>query len=109
MPLITPTVGRVVLVYPRGRDSDSPPLAGIIAHVHSDILINVGVFASDGTTFALTSVSLIPADEDIPYGEDVATWMPYQVAQAAKAAEAEAQKNGTDTVKPDPAKIPTKF
>lgn len=99
MPLITPTVGRVVLVYPRGRDSDSPPLAGIIAHVHSDILINVGVFASDGTTFALTSVSLIPADEDIPYGENVATWMPYQAAQAAKEAEKQAQVPKTEPIK----------
>lgn len=82
--MITPTIGRVVLVHRYGL-SDQPEPA-LICYVHNDRMINVGGFDRNGAPFAITSVCLlqdgdqVPANSGWPYAE----WMPYQKGQAAK-------------------------
>lgn len=103
-----PSIGRVVWVYPDGHDRGAQPLAGLIAYVHSDDLINLNVVAQDGRAFPLTSVKLVAADEDTPPAGNVAVWMPYQIEQAAKADAAtkeimDAGKAALKAAKPAPA------
>lgn len=99
MPLIPPTIGRVVWVYPAGHDRDAQPLAGLIAYVHNDELINVGAFAQDGTPVAYTSVILVPAGEELPVmPHHCATWMPYQAKQAEKVVTQEENKPGAGLI-----------
>lgn len=79
-----PSIGRVVWVFPDGHDRGAQPLAGLIAYVHSDNLINVGVHDQEGRNMPMTQVRLIPAGEDIPERGHCACWMPYQIEQANK-------------------------
>lgn len=78
--MIKPTVGRIVWVY---RSMSNTPEAAIICHVWNDSLINVAGFTAQGAPFAMTSVQLLQ-DDDIPWGQHWAEWMPYQQGQAAK-------------------------
>lgn len=84
--MIKPTVGRVVWYYPSGASRESQPYAAFIAYVHSDTMINVGGFNSQGTSFGDTSVLLLqdPDSYGNPGGGAWAKWMPYQHGQAAK-------------------------
>ncbi len=95
--MIKPTVGRVVWFTPSRRSAQAgfvtgdQPLAAIIAYVHSDKMVNLAVFDSNGNSHSVCSVNLVqdqePKDPDGFYAE----WMPYQKGQAAKTEQIEAQ------------------
>lgn len=86
--VISPTPGRIVWFYPAPHDGigqiGGQPLAAIVAGVHNDRLINLAVFDAYGNTQQRSNVTLAQPDEDRPSGAH-ATWMPYQIGQAAKA------------------------
>lgn len=88
--MIKPTVGRVIWYFKAGSSSESRPLAGLIAYVHSDTMINAGVFDENGVPFSVTSLPLLQEGDKIPEVGPWAGWMPYQVGQAKKAESAEA-------------------
>ena len=87
--MIKPTVGRIVWFFPTDLPMNAPPLAAMIAYVHSDTMINVGALDTNGLAFAATSVKLLQDDEPREPGRDCACWMPYQKGQAAKTEELE--------------------
>lgn len=87
--MIIPTVGRVVHFFPsealRARkDLGFGPLAAIVAHVHHEYLINVGVFSPNGHVFAVQDVPLLQDGDVAREGEGYCAWMDYQKGQAAK-------------------------
>lgn len=89
--MISPTIGRVVLVH-RGKSDQAEP--ALVSYVFSDRMINVGGFDRNGAPFQATSMQLLQ-DDDKPTNPDYyAEWMPYQKGQAAKteALQAEADK-----------------
>ena len=80
--MICPTIGRVVWFYPAGSANGVTPHAALIAHVHSDTMVNLAAFDGNGVAYNETSVLLFqggPMPPDGPYCE----WMPFQIAQAA--------------------------
>lgn len=85
--VISPTPGRVVWFYPAPHDGlatlNGQPLAAIVAGVHNDNLVNLAVFDAYGNTQQRSNVHLVQPDEDRPNSAH-ATWMPFQVGQAAK-------------------------
>jgi len=81
MAKIKPTVGRVVHYH---GNSAAGVQAALIAYVHSDTMLNLGVFDENGVSYGATSVPLVQDGEEIPVGGHYATWMPYQVGQAVK-------------------------
>ncbi len=94
---ITPTVGRVVWFYPSTRTGSTAfhpptlndPLAAIVAKVIGERMVNLSVFDAHGFTHSMTSVPLLQEAEDVPVDGYYATWMPYQIGQAKKAADRE--------------------
>lgn len=84
--VITPTVGRVVWFYPRGKGPPEQPLAALVAHVWSDTCVNLAVFDSNGQPIppGTTSVLLVQEGAPVPSGGNYCTWMPYQVGQAKR-------------------------
>ncbi len=86
--VISPTPGRIVWFYPAPHDGigriGGQPLAAIVAGVHNDRLINLAVFDAYGSTQQRSNVELVQPDTTTPDGGAYATWMPYQVGQAAK-------------------------
>jgi hypothetical protein len=85
--VIQPTRGRVVLFTPHKSDAipnDGQPLAAIIAHVHSDGVINLTVFDAFGRVIPRPSVPLLQDGDAKPNDGGFAEWMPYQKGQAAK-------------------------
>lgn len=96
MPVIKPTVGRVVLFVPGTARYDfgycfvaNRPHAAIITSVHGDRCVNLAAFDANGKSYGFTSVSLRQADDDAPNGGDYCEWMPYQIGQAARTEAAE--------------------
>jgi hypothetical protein len=87
--MIEPTIGRVVWVYNRSGKPDAQPEPALICKVYNNREINVGGFNEDGMPFAKHFVKLRQPEDPIPAGM-YASWMPFQVATAAKAAEAPA-------------------
>lgn len=88
--MIKPTVGRVVWFYTKGYGD--APLAAIIAHVWSDVLVNLAVFDRNGICTGRPSVVLEQDDCPVPPAEKCyCTWMPYQKGQAAKTEALEAK------------------
>ncbi|KVD35441.1 hypothetical protein WI84_16360 [Burkholderia ubonensis] len=92
--MIVPTVGRVVWFTPSSNTSESnfapgAPLAALIAHVHSDRLVNLAVFDANGTAHSRTSVPLLQDDDKPIQGGYYAEWMPFQKGQTAKTEQAE--------------------
>lgn len=89
--VIKPTVGRVVLFYPRGHQPNEQPHAAIIAHVWSDTCVNLAIFDANGQPYppGHTSILLVQPGSEVPSGGNYCTWMPYQVGQAAKTEELE--------------------
>jgi ribulose-5-phosphate 4-epimerase/fuculose-1-phosphate aldolase len=85
--MIKPTVGRVVHFWEVEPTEGRQPQAAIVAHVHSDFLVNLCVINGDGTTEARQEVTLYQGDSDRPRAP-YAEWMPYQIGQAAKTEEA---------------------
>lgn len=92
--MITPTVGRVILVNrftPELTPVSDQPEPALITYVHNDRSINVGGFSTNGHPFSLTNLQLLQSGDDYPaQGDSYAEWMEYQRVQAAKAAEEEA-------------------
>ena len=86
--MIPPTIGRVLWYYPH-RNTDQPWPA-LVAYVHEDGKVNLGGFRDDGTPFNASEVPLIQDGAPVP-SHNYATWMPYQVKQAAIA---ESQSTG---------------
>lgn len=83
--MIKPTIGRVVLFYPRDITATSQPFSAHVAFVHSDRMINIGFIDSNGVAGNKTSVALVqPEDPIVPDSGPYCTWMPFQIAQAAK-------------------------
>jgi hypothetical protein len=92
--MIKPTVGRVVLYTPQkveGFPHAVDQLAAIVVYVHSDKLINLTVFDSNGGAYGVCSVDLIQDGDPKPEFGRYAEWMPYQKGQAAKTEQLEAK------------------
>lgn len=82
--MITPTIGRVVLVHRTGMSEQREP--AFVTFVHGDKLINVAGFSKDGIPFSVPSIELLQ-DEDKPVNPNLfAEWMPYQKQVAAESA-----------------------
>jgi hypothetical protein len=97
MPVIKPSVGRVVLYYPHGKtdkETGSQPYAASVAYVHSDRLINIGYINHNGEHGHETSVALLQPGDPTPDVGRFCEWMPYQIGQAAKSEELQAKLNG---------------
>ena len=93
--VIKPTVGRVVWYWPYGFTPGQQPQAAIVAHVHSDRLVNLAIFDPNGCPMLKppTSVKLVQEGDEEPTSGNYCSWMPFQTAQAKKyEAEAEATK-----------------
>jgi hypothetical protein len=90
---IKPTIGRVVWFYPQGHREGVQPHAALIAFVHSDKMINLGVFDSNGHSYSETSVPLLQEGDAVPDEGRYATWMPFQIGQAEKNAAKETDKD----------------
>lgn len=98
MSIISPTPGRIVWFFPGPHDPlqsfpsvrSGEALAGHVAKVWSDTMVNLMVIDPDGHPHGRTSVHLVQDDAaGVPAPRDAeqshATWMPYQKGQAAKA------------------------
>lgn len=84
--MISPTVGRVVWFYKYvDGQGHKGPLAGHVAQVHSDAMVNLMVIDENGNPRSETSVPLYQDDLSPPSG-DYCRWMPYQIGQARAAA-----------------------
>lgn len=90
--MITPAVGRVVWV--RNVSASEECLAGIIAKVWSDTMVNLAVFRDNGNCSGFTSVSLWQGEGEPPAGI-YCEWMPYQKGQTAKTEALEAKVAGS--------------
>lgn len=89
MPL--PTPGRIVWYYPSKHIDDIPqnlnePLAAIVAAVYAaGTRVNLHVIDADGESVARRSILFVQPNEAVDSASGCyATWMPYQVGQAAK-------------------------
>jgi hypothetical protein len=87
--MIKPTVGRVVWFY--SSKAPEKAFAAMIAHVHSDRMVNLMVVDADGDPYGQTSVQLLQDDDKPQGGAFWCAWMPYQLGQAAKTEAAEAK------------------
>lgn len=82
---ITPTVGRVVLFF--SSIAQIEPLAATVAKVspvEDQHLLNLGCLDHNGSPFNAVDIPLIQDGDVRPEGPH-ATWMQYQINQAAKA------------------------
>lgn len=97
MPLMLPSVGRIVWYYPsenEARFSSVPfmmhgkvgPFAAIVAAVEDAQTVVLAVFDSEATLHPRDKVHLLDPNGEAPPtdGSYFATWMPYQINQAAK-------------------------
>lgn len=94
--MIKPSIGHVVWFTPVSNTGSSDfapgaPLAAIVAHVHSDRCVNLGVFDANGVVHSRCSVTLLQDDDAKPENGYYAEWMPFQKGQAAKTEAIEAQ------------------
>lgn len=76
MDMMTPTVGRVVY-FNQGTKDDPKLLAAIIAHVWSEIMVNLMVIDPNGNTYSKTSIHR--GSEGNQWD-----WMPYQKQKASE-------------------------
>lgn len=85
--VISPTPGRIVWYFPAPHDGigqiAGQPLAAIVAAAHHDRLVNLAVFDAYGNTQQRSNVQLAQPGDEVP-NNAYASWMPYQVGQAAK-------------------------
>lgn len=94
--VVKPTIGRVMWFYKFVTGGGHKgPMAALVAYVHSDSIVNLAVADEDGKMRNETSVQVVQEGQDVPTN-NYATWMPYQIGQAAKteAAEAALKKEG---------------
>lgn len=105
--MITPTPGRVLWVFSNGNQYDATgkafsisdpdqPLAAIVAFVHSETVVNVAAFDHLGRACRFSSIPIIDQCEDKPETGVYACWMPCQLGQAQRAAEAEARAEAAE-------------
>ena len=87
---MVPTVGRIVWFYP-GEDSEilageKKCLGAMVQEVSTEDIVTVTGVGLDGVPFCVEGIALLdPSTPDLdPDIGGYATWMPYQVAQAAK-------------------------
>ena len=80
--MIKPTIGRKVWFFDA---PGTPEQDATVIDVHGDRCVSLFVINRGGTTSNQRSVILVQEGDAIPAGSH-ATWMPYQVGQAAKAA-----------------------
>lgn len=80
--MITPSIGRFVLVF--GLSSSDQPTPAVITYVWDERMINVGGFDASGNPVKATSVPLMQPEDAVPTAPVYATWMDYQIEQAAK-------------------------
>lgn len=100
--MISLTPGRIVWYHPTEHDGigrlKGEPLAAIVAGVHHDRLVNLAVFDAYGNAQQRSHVQLVQPGDAVP-DHAHATWMPYQIGQAAKTEQAEQQlASATDSV-----------
>lgn len=81
--MIKPTIGRVVWFH--SEEWPEQTLAAIVAFVHSDRYVNLGVFNANGTLFNVQTVPLMQEGEEKPIQGFYCEWMPYQIGQAKQA------------------------
>lgn len=93
--VIKPTVGRVVWYYPDGSSEATQPLAAMVTAVWGERCVNLAIFEANGVPMSHppTSVALVQEGDDLPKRTDGrlcrhCRWMPYQIGQAKKHAEA---------------------
>ena len=92
--MITPTVGRVVWYHP--ERAHTQPWAALITYVHSDRLVNLVAFDSEGFGKPKASVQLVQ-DANEERAANYCEWMPYQTGQAAKTEALQKQLGATAT------------
>jgi hypothetical protein len=104
--MIKPTVGRIVLFHPSTYDDlhrqletytpageTAQPMAAIVTYVWSDTMVNLHVFDYAGNGYPVTSVQLVQPGDAAPGDNAYCYWMAYQLGQAAKYEELQAQQN----------------
>ena len=93
--IITPTVGRVLWYWPKTecleqmglhRTSLDQPFMAQVTFVHSDRMVNLLVTDHRGAQAGVQGVFLLQEGDTARIMEGYAQWMPYQKAQAEKAA-----------------------
>lgn len=93
--MISPSIGRVVWFTPAVGDKSYPeskqPCAALVTYVHSDTMVNLAVFDSNGRHHSETSVTLVQDDAGRGANGRYAEWMPFQKGQAAKTEALEAK------------------
>lgn len=90
--MITPTIGRVVWFWQNTKQVQ--PYAAMIAFVHSDRLVNLGYLNESGAPAGAMRIPLVQ-EGDAAVRAPYCCWMPYQVGQAAKTEQLEAQLRET--------------
>jgi hypothetical protein len=83
--VITPTIGRKVWYFDA---AGQPEQDATVIDVHGDRCVSLFVVNRGGTTSVRRSVTLVQKGDDAMPSGSHCTWMPYQNAQAAKAAPA---------------------
>lgn len=87
MPIIKPTIGRVVHYYychTRDIKRVDGPYASLIVHIWSDVLVNLAAFDINGRIMdGATSVRLVHPGDTAPAGESYCCWPPYAPPFAA--------------------------
>ena len=92
--MIKPTVGRIALYHPpfeADSGTNERTYAAIICHVWSDTCVNLAVFDANGVASNQTSVFLYDGESTPRPSCSYAEWMPYQMGQAAKTEQLQAQ------------------
>lgn len=103
MPVINPTVGRVVWYFPAEGETFNPfdgrsivsqqrlafmgaqPMAAQVVYVHNERMVNLLVTDHLGVQHARASVRLVQEGDAYVTAEAHAEWMPYQQGQARAA------------------------
>lgn len=93
--MIQPTIGRIVWFHPSTSDAalsgSAQPLAAIVAYVHGDRCVNLGIIDANGGHHSRCSVLLLQDEDAAPEDGYYAEWMPFQKGQAAKTEALEAK------------------
>lgn len=97
--MIIPTIGRIVLFHPAGGNPGpagvprraaltmvNQPLAAIIAHVWSDLSVNLMVIDENGNPSSKTNVALVQGDMVASPNGDWCGWPEYHDERLDKAA-----------------------
>ena len=89
----TPSIGRIIWVYPIGASAQTQPFAAIVTYVHGDRMINAVGWNWAGDPQTWTSLALLQDGDptlftvktkgQLTASQAHAQWMPYQKAVAA--------------------------